>query len=161
MNLNWVRSHRARYRSVLEPALNSAGTKSVVDKEESIGSCRSTTHEEAAVKRRTHRNLLVRFKDIERWYNNLSRGSKITADVYLRRIGSLCSLKGITPVELAERARADERWAYNFLIDLELIRKMLIEPHKAVKTTVKQKDGEPGFPNYSSFLFGADSKSRV
>jgi hypothetical protein len=89
-----------------------------VEREESSGSRRSATQVEAAVRRITYRDLLARFKDIERWYNNLSRGSKITADVYLRRIGSICGLRGITPVELGERATADERWAYNFLIDL-------------------------------------------
>ena len=43
--------------------------------------------------------------DIRRWYDNLSRGSKITADVYLRRLGSICRSRGIkNPKELSALA---------------------------------------------------------
>lgn len=67
-----------------------------------------------------HRHLLLD-EDIKRWYDNVSRGSKITADVYLRRLGSICSKRGIkNPKELIAHARREEggRWAYNFLMDI-------------------------------------------
>jgi hypothetical protein len=63
---------------------------------------------------------LFRDPDIKRWYDNVSRGSKITADVYLRRLGSLCNSSGMAnPKELLTRAAANggRMWAYNFIMD--------------------------------------------
>jgi len=39
-------------------------------------------------------------EDVKRWYRNLVRGSKVTADVSLRRLGLFCLKKGITPKQL-------------------------------------------------------------
>jgi hypothetical protein len=64
---------------------------------------------------------LFRDPDIKRWYDNVSRGSKITADVYLRRLGSICSSAGIeNPKELLGQAAANDgrMWAYNFIMDM-------------------------------------------
>lgn len=38
---------------------------------------------------------------VRRWYEDVSRGSPITADVYLKRLGWFCGEKGLTPAELA------------------------------------------------------------
>lgn len=57
-------------------------------------------------------------EEVRRWYNNVYRGSKITADVYFRRLGHITSAKNVSAQELAERAEKDEKWAYNFLLDL-------------------------------------------
>ncbi|MGP8125982.1 MAG: site-specific integrase [Nitrososphaerales archaeon] len=59
--------------------------------------------------------------NVKRWYDNVSRGSRITADVYLRRLGSICKSRGIrSPEELLTRATGDggTLWAYNFTMDL-------------------------------------------
>jgi hypothetical protein len=40
--------------------------------------------------------------DVKRWYRNLARGSKVTADVSLRRLGLFCLKKGIKPRQLIE-----------------------------------------------------------
>ena len=56
--------------------------------------------------------------DLQRWYDNVCRGSKLTASVYLRRLGFLCSTRALRPHDLVSHARSDERWAYNFLMDL-------------------------------------------
>lgn len=57
--------------------------------------------------------------DLRRWYENVRRGSPITADVYLRRLGATCLKKGLTPTALAEQPRdKGDRWAFNFLADL-------------------------------------------
>ncbi len=66
--------------------------------------------------------------DVKRWYDNVSRGSRITADVYLRRLGSICASKGMkSPKELLAQAvkHGGPLWAYNFIMDLvtELERK--------------------------------------
>lgn len=52
------------------------------------------------VERAKHRHLLED-KTIRRWYDNLARGSEITADVYLRRLGAFCEENHTTPHELA------------------------------------------------------------
>ncbi|MEM2842205.1 MAG: site-specific integrase [Thermoproteota archaeon] len=42
-------------------------------------------------------------KDVRRWYENLSRGSKVTADVCFRRLGNFCESHSITPHDLASK----------------------------------------------------------
>jgi integrase len=39
-------------------------------------------------------------KEVMRWYGDLARGSKITADVYMRRLGSFCETVDRDPVQL-------------------------------------------------------------
>lgn len=41
-------------------------------------------------------------KDLKRWYDSASRGSLITADVNLRRLGSFCERTGLEPHELLD-----------------------------------------------------------
>ena len=53
-------------------------------------------------------------EDVRRWYENVSRGSKVTADVCLRRLGSFCEAQGITPSEFASMR---DRELHNLLLD--------------------------------------------
>jgi integrase len=64
-----------------------------------------------------HRHLL-QDQQVKRWYDNLCRGSKVTADVYTRRLGSICTLRGTSPSELVIQGRRDEEWLCGFLMDL-------------------------------------------
>ena len=57
---------------------------------------------------------LLENPDVERWYRNVARGSRVTADVYLRRVGGFCKEKGLTPADLAGK---DERDLRNLLMD--------------------------------------------
>jgi hypothetical protein len=53
---------------------------------------------------------LLKDKDIARWKHSVDSGSKITGDVYLRRLGSFCSEVGKSPQELLklkDKALAD------------------------------------------------------
>ena len=43
---------------------------------------------------------LLKDKDVERWKHSVDSGSKITGDVYLRRLGSFCIDMGKTPQHL-------------------------------------------------------------
>jgi len=52
--------------------------------------------------------------DIKRWYENVGRGSKVTADVYSRRLGNFCEIHGLTPRELAAKS---EKRIYDLLMD--------------------------------------------
>jgi len=47
--------------------------------------------------------LFSKDPDLKRWYNNLARGSQLTADVRLRRLLYFCRLYHITPAELATK----------------------------------------------------------
>lgn len=59
--------------------------------------------------------LLLRDADIERWHANLARGSRVTADVYLRRLENVCRKFDVTPKVLASMSE-DE--LYDFMLDL-------------------------------------------
>ena len=63
--------------------------------------------------RKSHRALLED-KDISRWYSNLARGSHVTADVYLRRLGNFCERFEVTPKGLIS---LDEDERYNLMLD--------------------------------------------
>lgn len=51
---------------------------------------------------------------VHRWYNNVARGSKVTADVYLRRLGNFCEARKLTPKQLISM---DEREIKDLLLD--------------------------------------------
>ncbi len=57
---------------------------------------------------------LLEDADIKRWYDNTARGSRVTADVYLRRLGNFCSHHKITPKKLVEM---DQKERYTLLLD--------------------------------------------
>lgn len=57
-------------------------------------------------------------EDVRRWYNNVCRGSKITADVYFRRLGHITTTWNVSAQELAETAAKDQKQTYNFLLDI-------------------------------------------
>jgi len=54
-------------------------------------------------------------RNLKRWYDNVSRGSQVTADVYLRRLGHLCSDLKTTPQELVTMK---EDQLYELLLDI-------------------------------------------
>jgi site-specific recombinase XerD len=58
---------------------------------------------------------LLRDKDVERWFENTGRGSRITANVYLRRLGRFCEGHGTTPKKLAKMS---DKQLYDLLLDL-------------------------------------------
>ena len=75
-------------------------------------STRTTAKPETSRKKRMLDN-----PEIKRWYDNLARGSPITADVRLRRLGKFCEIHGMTPMELADLGMKDLRTATNLLED--------------------------------------------
>ena len=52
--------------------------------------------------------------DVRRWYDNVSRGSRVTADVYLRRVGSFCESQKTTPEKLSNLSDLE---LYNLMLD--------------------------------------------
>jgi site-specific recombinase XerD len=59
-------------------------------------------------------DYLLRDRDILRWHENVARGSQITADVYLRRLGSFCEVRRLTPKSLL---KLKDRQLYNLFLD--------------------------------------------
>jgi len=58
-----------------------------------------------AARKSRHGHLLLD-PEVERWYDNIARGSIITVDVYLRRLGLFCEKNKVTPKTLAEMDEA-------------------------------------------------------
>lgn len=52
--------------------------------------------------------------DVTRWYDNTARGSRVTADVYLRRLGSFCDHHKITPKRLV---KMNQKERFDLLLD--------------------------------------------
>ena len=59
-------------------------------------------------------SVLLEDKALERWYDNVARGSVITADVYLRRLGHFCNELKITPKHLLDMK---ENELYDLFLD--------------------------------------------
>ncbi len=57
---------------------------------------------------------LFRDDDVGRWYENVGRGSNVTADIYLRRLGSFCTTHKTSPREIAS---LDDQNLHNLLLD--------------------------------------------
>jgi len=53
--------------------------------------------------------------DVRRWRTNLSEGSELAADIYLRRLDMICEVFGRSH---QDSAKLDAKSAYNFLVDL-------------------------------------------
>jgi len=48
------------------------------------------------VKGERHYGYLLNDRNVRRWYDNVGLGSRITADVYLRRLGGFLESKHLT-----------------------------------------------------------------
>ena len=63
----------------------------------------------------TKRERLLANLDVKRWYDNLARGSHLTAEGRLRRLGRFCAMHQMTPVYLAELVMKDIRTTTDLL----------------------------------------------
>jgi len=63
------------------------------------------------------KTLLPTDPDLRRWYDNLARGSQLTADVRLRRMVHFCRKHSITPADLAKLAVRDIRAVTDLIED--------------------------------------------
>lgn len=55
--------------------------------------------------KRTKKAQLLAIPDVKRWHDNLARGSKLTAEMRLRRLSRFCEVHKTTPMELVELAK--------------------------------------------------------
>ena len=89
------------------------------------------------VSARTHTKkyaVLLKDEGVKRWYDNVARGSNVTADVYLRRLGNFCHDLKLTPQRLL---KMDESKLYNILLDT--VSKMEQKGHAGsyIQSTIK------------------------
>ncbi|MGC9074081.1 MAG: site-specific integrase, partial [Caldisericum sp.] len=61
--------------------------------------------------------ILLESNSVKRWYENVSAGSKITADVYLRTLGLFCELNNTEPEKIIKLAKDDPREFKNKFMD--------------------------------------------
>ena len=61
--------------------------------------------------------LLENDPDVKRWYENNARGSKITADVRLRRLGNFCNKNSMTPKDVITIGKSDIGKLDDILLD--------------------------------------------
>ncbi len=58
-------------------------------------------------KPRSPRKDLLKITEIQRWYDNMGRGSVITADTYFRRLGAFCEATHTTPLGLPQKTEKE------------------------------------------------------
>jgi hypothetical protein len=129
---------------------------------------------------------LLKDDDVRRWYENLSRGSRVTADVCLRRLGNFCELRGVTPRQLACMS---DKELHNVLMDyvgwaegrgyagsyisstMKALKSWLAHNNRRLSVRIKIKGVDdtpslrdervPTAEELRRILLSADSKSRV
>ena len=77
----------------------------------------TNTHATNNTATQTKKARLLSDPDVKRWHGNLARGSKITAGVYLRRLGKFCETHHTTPIALKDLAVKDIKTATDLLED--------------------------------------------
>jgi hypothetical protein len=57
--------------------------------------------------RASDKQVLLQDADVRRWFDNVGRGSPVTADVYLRRLSAFCQSSRTTPKGLASKSEGE------------------------------------------------------
>ena len=68
-------------------------------------------------KRRTNREIMLADPDILRWYNNMAKRSRHTAEVRLRKLSRFCKLANTTPKKLVKLTKRDGKEATDIISD--------------------------------------------
>ena len=72
------------------------------------------------MKKKQAAKKLLQDINVKRWYENLSRGSKLNADIRLRRLNLFCYTVNITPAKLVSVGKKDVIIIENILLDQPL-----------------------------------------
>jgi hypothetical protein len=142
-------------------------------------------NKQVAPRKRDYASLL-NDREIKRWYDNLRRGSAVTADVYLRRLGHVCNELRLNPQQLI---RMNESQLYDLMLDtvssmeeqgrggsyiqsqLKAIKSWLLHNRIEVKGKIKIKgiqetptlknERVPTKPELKKILLAGDEKTRA
>lgn len=112
------------------------GTEQVSD----VGKMQRQEITNTANKRQTKKSRLLANQDINRWYQNLKRRSKNTAEVRLRRMGKFCEDHDMSPMQLIEIGLKDAKNIADLLQDqISLMEEQNNSPQyiKSTMTAVK------------------------
>jgi hypothetical protein len=60
------------------------------------------------------KQILLQDADVRRWFDNVGRGSPVTADVYLRRLAAFCESSRTTPKNLVSKGEGE---LYDLMLD--------------------------------------------
>ncbi|MFQ5884588.1 MAG: site-specific integrase, partial [Thermoplasmata archaeon] len=129
---------------------------------------------------------LLEDSEVRRWYENNARGSVVTADVYLRRLGNFCEAHSSTPKKFAAKS---EKEIYGVLLDyvsklekegksgsyissiMKALKSWLAHNDKEVKRKIKIRGADatptlkderiPTPRELKSILMSGDKKTRV
>ena len=82
-----------------------------------MGKNKLSTKKDTAKQRTSRKKKMLANLDIKRWYDNLARGSPITADVRLRRLDRFCQIHQMTPMEIVDLGTRDLRTMIDLLED--------------------------------------------
>jgi len=82
-----------------------------------MGKNNDATQHTAKPRKTSRKDRMLVHPEIKRWYDNLARGSEITAEVRLRRLDKFCEVHETTPMQLADLGMRDLRAATNLLED--------------------------------------------
>jgi len=74
-------------------------------------------HQRTTAEKQTKKEQLLADPDLRRWFDNIARGSPLTADVRLRRISYFCEVNKLTPIQLADLAIKDLRAVTDLIQD--------------------------------------------
>lgn len=69
------------------------------------------------IRKKTKKERLLAEPDVKRWYNNVARGSPVTAEINLRRLSKFCEDNKTTPLQLAELGQKNIRAVTDLLQD--------------------------------------------
>lgn len=72
---------------------------------------------DASAKTKSRHKRLLEEPDVKRWYDNVARGSKVTADVRIRRLGVYCERTNTTPAKFAQLGITSVRDVEDLLMD--------------------------------------------
>ena len=84
------------------------------------------------MKRKAAKELLKN-NDVRRWYENLSRGSKLNADIRLRRLNLFCHTVNTTPAKLVSLGKKD-------VIEIETPQETRSHPEQVKANMIKNLD---------------------
>jgi len=88
----------------------------VAERPTDMGKNKIATRKSSA-KTESKSSRLLANPDVKRWYDNIARGSVLTAENSLRCVGKFCEIHQISPIELAHLGMRDLRAATDLLED--------------------------------------------
>lgn len=98
-------------------AASKSPASEVTERLTDMGNNTDATQHTATPKKTSRKDRMLVHPEIKRWYDNLARGSEITAEIRLRRLDKFCEVHETTPMQLADLGMRDLRAVTNLLED--------------------------------------------